>query len=486
MTQTPHTPDPADAEWNAPPLAIDLDGTLVRSDLLMESFLALIRQNPLYVFAVAFWLVRGRAYVKQEIGRRVQLDVSSLPYHVDLLIDLRDFREHGRRLVLATAADRRIAGQIAGYLQIFHEVMASDGVRNLAGETKRDRLVAAFGEKGFDYAGNSRRDLPVWAAARSAILVHADAATRAAAARATHVAKVLPRPGERWRSVLRALRPHQWLKNSLLFVPMIVAHTLPAWSQVAQACLAFTAFSLCASGLYVTNDLLDLSEDRRHPGKRKRPFAAGTIPLAAGLWIAPMLLLFGFSVCAVLPPSFAAVMAVYTVLTLTYSVYLKRVMMLDVIVLAGLFTLRVIAGSAAVGIWPTHWLLAFSMFIFTSLALVKRYAELVIAQQQHGDNAGARGYKVSDRELLAAMGSACGFISVLVLALYITSGAARAFYGHDRVVWLACPLLFFWISYIWLIAHRGAMHDDPLVFALRDRISWIVLTLMAAIMVIAT
>ena len=488
MTNSPNTNihDAAGKTERVPVLAVDLDGTLVKSDMLMESVLALVKRNPLHIFSVLWWVLKGKAHLKRQVGQRVKLDVSSLPYHVDLLIDLRDYREQGRELVLATAADARIAAQIAGYLQIFHQVMASDGVHNLSGETKRDRLIAAFGKKGFDYAGNSRKDLPVWAAARRAIVVNGGAGLQSAAARLTDVHKVFHGQRQVWRPYIQALRPHQWLKNTLVFVPLMVSHRMPSAALLAQACLAFVAFSVCASSVYVLNDLLDLSEDRRHPRKRRRPFASGDAPLLAGLFMAPALLGISIVLSLLLPSSFLSVLAVYYALTLLYSFYLKRVMMLDVMVLAGLFTVRMMAGSAATDIWPSHWLLAFSMFIFVSLALVKRYAELVIVRKEHGVNAGARGYKVRDRDLLASMGVACGFIAVLVLALYITSGEAKQFYGHAHIIWLACPLMFFWISYIWLIAHRGAMRDDPLVFALRDRTSYIVFILLAAIMIIAT
>ena len=471
---------------NAVPLAVDLDGTLVKTDLLVESLLVLVKRNPLYAFFVLFWMLKGKAYLKHQIGRRVTLDVSSLPYHLDLLIHLRNLHEQGRRLILATAADERIARQIADYLQLFDTILASDGITNLGGVRKRDRLIDEFGERGFDYAGNGRDDLMVWAAARNAIVVSSRPKIQKAAGKLTVVAQLFEQRKTGVKRYLEAVRLHQWLKNSLVFVPLLAAHRLHQAPLLAPACLAFVAFGLCASSVYVLNDLLDLSEDRRHPRKRYRPFAAGELSLLSGFVLAPTLLVLSILLSLSLPGAFLGVLAAYYSLTLAYSFYIKYIMMLDVIVLAGLFTVRMMAGSAAVDIWPSHWLLAFSMFLFVSLALVKRYAELVIVRKERGENAGARGYVVGDRELLSAMGSASGFISVLVLALYITSGAALKNYGHHRVIWLACPLLFFWISYIWLLAHRGTMHDDPLVFALRDPGSWTVFLLMTAVMIVAT
>ena len=467
------------------PLVVDLDGTLVKSDTLIESVLILIKRNPLSLVAIFFWLCKGRAYVKQQVGRRADLDVSSLPYNVDLLIDLRILREQGRCLVLATGADEHTAGQIAGYLNLFQQVIASDGLHNLTGSAKRDRLVAEFGQKGFDYAGNSRQDVIVWHAARHAIVVNAVPAVEKTVSAAMPSGKVYARPHTGIKPLFRALRPHQWLKNSLVFLPLVAAHRIPEMWLIIKGLLAFTAFCLCASSVYVLNDLLDLSEDRRHPRKRKRPFASGALTLEAGLVMAPVLLALSLLPALLLPMDFLSVLAVYYGLTILYTFYVKKIVMLDVIFLAGLFTVRMMAGSAAVAIWPSHWLLAFSMFLFVSLALVKRYAELVIVQNERGRDAKARGYMVRDRELLAAMGIASGFLSILVLALYITSGAAKAYYGQDSVIWMACPLMFFWVSHIWIIAHRGNMVDDPLVFALRDPMSWVVFVLLLIIMVIA-
>ncbi len=478
--------DVSKREINSVPLAVDLDGTLVKTDLLVESLLVLVKRNPLYVFLILIWVLKGKAYFKHQVGRRVTLDVSSLPYHLELLIHLRNLHEQGRRLILATAADERIAGQIVNYLQLFDTMLASDGITNLSGIRKRDRLLDEFGEKGFDYAGNSPDDLVVWAAARNAIVVSSCAQFRKAADRIAVVAQFFEQRQGGIKQYLGAVRLHQWLKNSLIFVPLLAAHRIHDAALFAPACLAFVAFGLCASSVYVLNDLLDLSEDRRHPRKRYRPFAAGELSLLSGLVLAPTLLVFSILLSLLLPGAFLGILAAYYSLTLAYSFYIKYIMMLDVIVLAALFTVRMMAGSAAVNIWPSHWLLAFSMFLFVSLALVKRYAELVIVRKERGENASARGYVVGDRELLAAMGSASGFISVLVLALYIASGAALQYYGHHRVIWLACPLLFFWISYIWLLAHRGTMHDDPLVFALRDPGSWIIFLLMTAVMIVAT
>jgi 4-hydroxybenzoate polyprenyltransferase len=467
------------------PLAIDLDGTLVKTDSLIESFLILFKCNPLYIFAMPVWLLRGLAHMKKQVARRVTMDVSSLPYHMGLLYYLRNQHQDHRRLVLTTGADENIARQVADYLHIFDRVLASDGESNLSGLRKRDLLVQEFGVGGFDYVGNSRKDLPVWHAARRALVVGSPGRLQYAFKHLPNVERTFECDKADWRVYLRSLRIYQWLKNVLIFVPLVAAHRFNEIALLASASLAFVSFGLCASSVYVLNDLLDLPDDRRHPTKRHRPFASGALPLAAGLWMIPLLLGLSIGIGLVLPHSFLIMVGIYYALTLSYSLGLKQVIVLDVIVLSMLFTMRMMAGSSAVAIWPSAWLLALSMFLFTSLALVKRYAELVTMRMQHGRNARARSYVVSDAELLSAMGVACGVVAVLVLVLYITSGAAQLYYGRHYAIWLACPVLLFWICYIWLIAHRGEMLDDPLVFALRDRISRFAIGAMAILMILA-
>jgi len=468
----------------SPPLVVDLDGTLIKTDSLAESFLALMRQNPFYLFLLPFWLLRGRAFLKRQISQRVTLDVSLLPYHHELLDHLKLEHARGRQLVLATGTDERIAKQIASYLQIFDRVLASDGAINLSGQNKKTRLVVEFGEKNFDYAGNSRRDLAVWSSCRKAVLVNPTRSLSRAAAGVTEIEQVFTSRKRRLRLYLQALRLHQWLKNLLVFVPLVMAHRFFELDLLGKTFLAFLAFGLCASSVYLANDLLDLPSDRHHPRKRERPFAAGELSPYWGLGLPPFLLGASLLVSLLLPLPFLGMLVIYYVLNLAYSFYLKRIVLLDVIVLAGLYTLRVMAGSASISIWPSSWLLAFSTFIFLSLALVKRYAELVIMEAESGV-VQVRGYQIVDKELLASLGSGSGYVAVLVLAIYISSGVAEIHYTRHYLVWLLCPLLLYWISYIWLMAHRGTMHDDPLVFTVRDRVSRIVLLLAAVVLLLA-
>lgn len=442
-----------------PPLAVDLDGTLLRTDLLLESLLVLLKHAPWRILSLPLWLLRGRAYLKQQVARRVALEVDILPYRQDLLDHLKAERAGGRTLVLATAADRVLAQQVADHLGIFDLVLASDGRVNLSGEAKGRLLVSKFGEKGFDYVGNSRHDLAVWASARQAIAVDAG----------------------RQAGRLKVLRPLHWIKNLLVFAPLLAAHRMHEFALVGKLAMAFVALGCVASSAYVINDLLDLAVDRRHPNKRLRPFASGTLPITYALWAAPALFGLGCLIAGLVSGLFLGAALTYFVLSLTYSLYVKQIVILDVIFLAGLYTMRVLAGSAAVAIWPSHWLLAFSTFVFFSMALVKRYGELMVMKRVDGEGARARGYELSDSELLAAMGVASGYLAVLVLALYINSDTAQVLYGRYQLIWFLCPLLLFWISHVWLVAHRGRMPDDPVTFALQDRTSWIVAALILTI-----
>ena len=404
------------------PLAVDLDGTLVRTDLLVESFFVLIRRNPLYAVAAFFWLLRGRAYLKKQIGRRVALDAAALPYHYELLDFLKNQRMQGRRLILASGCDEKLVRQVADYLRIFDEVLATDGAGNLTGRQKRDRLVAEFGERMFDYAGDSRRDLPVWASARRAVVVHATRSLSRRVARVCEVERVLESRAEWVSTYGRALRVHQWLKNLLVFVPLAMAHRSLDPDLLFRTCVAFVAFGLVASSVYLVNDLIDLPADRRHPHKRERPFASGELSPFWGLVSSPVLCGLGFLTGALLPLPFVAVLAAYFVSNLVYSLWLKQVPVLDVIVLAGFYIARIMGGSAAIAVWPSPWLLAFSTFLFVSLALVKRYGELVTLAIVDGKESRARGYLDTDKELLASMGAASGYVAVLVLAIFISTG----------------------------------------------------------------
>lgn len=466
------------------PLCVDLDGTLLKTDMLHESLILLIKRNPLYVFMLPLWLLRGKAYLKMQIAARVEFDPSCLPYRAELIAHLCEERAAGRHVVLTTAADNKIARQIAGHLKLFDEVLASDGERNLSGRQKLALLVERYGERRFIYAGNAPIDLDIWRHAAAAIVVgDADLARRTG--ELTHVQRVLPPEPYAPASLLQSVRLHQWLKNLLIFVPLLTAHKFADAALLVQALLAFFSFGLCASAVYLLNDLLDLEADRRHPTKRGRPFAAGALPIWFGVILIPLFLFSSAAIARVLPDSFQLALLAYLLATTAYSFFLKRFALIDVLALAGLYTLRIIAGGAAVGITPTQWLLAFSMFLFLSLALVKRFSELYETRESNHEAASGRGYYASDLEQIASLGGASGYMSVLVLALYINSHDVVALYSHPNLLWLVCAVLLYWISRVWLLAHRGKMHEDPIVFAIRDRASHLTLALAAAILALA-
>lgn len=458
------------SESCGPTLCVDLDGTLIRSDLLIETALALLAKQPLLVFAMIIWLLKGKAHLKREIARRVHLNPALLPYNAEVLTWVRE-QQTLRSTVLCTASDSTLAQQVANYLGGFSQVIASDGIHNLSGTGKARALTERFGLRGFDYVGNATVDLQVWKSANAAIVVESGERLSRAAAQVTRVERRFPQDRPPVRQWLKAMRVHQWVKNILVFLPLLAGHMVLDIKADVSTMLAFLCFGLCASSVYITNDLLDLSSDRLHRRKRLRPFAAGTIPLYQGPLVAVGLLLAAFGLTYVLPLQFALVLAAYYVLTTAYSIKLKRMVMLDVVVLALLYTTRILAGAAAIHTLPSFWLLAFSMFIFLSLAMIKRYTELLAAKKAQNISAAGRGYDVEDISLIQSLGGTSGYLSVLVLALYIDSSASHALYRHPHYLWLWCPLLLYWISRTWAIAHRGIMHDDPVVFALKDKVS---------------
>lgn len=463
----------------SPALVVDLDGTLLKTNVLLDSFLALFRQQPACLLALPGWMLKGKAHLKQQIARRVSLDAGLLPYREQLLDYLKVQRARGRTIVLATGGDMQIAQQVADHLKLFDLVLASDGHTNLTGERKQRRLVDEFGEKGFDYVGNEGCDLAVWASARKAVVVNPSPRVRSRVARVTEVDRIFEDRKKGFADYLKALRPQQWLKNLLVFVPLLGAHRADEIALLGKAFLAFVAFGCLASGGYLMNDLFDLAADRRHPRKRYRSFASGDLPLSYAFRVIPVLVVLGCLVGTLVSPMFVAVALIYFGLSATYSLYARQIVLMDVLVLAGLYTLRIIGGSVSVTIWPSQWLLAFSTFLFFSLALVKRYSELALNHVQ------ARGYEPSDQELLASMGIASGYVAILVLALYINTATAHALYMRYEVLWGLCPLLLYWISHVWLSAHRGKMPDDPIVFATSDWTSRVLVLLMAATVALA-
>lgn len=458
------------------PLVIDLDGTLLRSDLLLETGMAFLRNNPFQVLKPLSWLAKSKATLKASLANVAHIDVTILPYDPAVIELIESERQVGRKVVLATASHHTLAERIAAHLELFDEVFATRADCNLSAHRKRDLLVERYGVQGFDYAGNSHDDFCVWDAARKAYVVNPENGVLRRAKGLGNVERVIQSNIPGLKDWLKALRLHQWMKNSLIFVPLLAAHQLANPLLLWQGILAFLFFGLCASSVYLLNDLLDLADDRYHHSKRNRPFAAGRLSIKSGLIVFPALLAISWAGAALLLPwQFAAVLVVYYCLTLGYSLSLKRQMAVDVIALAMLYTVRIIAGAAAFGLPLSFWILAFSMFMFLSLALVKRYAELREARSMgRTEKTRGRGYYPDDLEMISSLGAASGYLAVMVLALYIGDQTTMALYSQPEVIWLACPLLLFWVTRVWMLTHRGQMHDDPVVFAIRDRISLVV------------
>ncbi len=466
------------------PLCVDLDGSLTPVDTLHESLLSLVRNAPLALFLVPFWLIRGKAEMKHEIAARARFSTNHIPFNIPLVEWLQAERATGRRLVLATAADASIAKDIADRAGLFDEVLSSDGRTNLSGIAKREALVDRFGERGFDYVGNARADERVWASARKAIVVgSADQVARTR--RCAEIERSFPPARSGPMVWVKALRLHQWSKNILIFLPALLAHRIFQAGVLIESVTAFFAFSLCASSIYLINDLLDLAADRQHPRKRNRPFAAGRLSARNGIVVSMILFVIAASLAISVGLNFAAVLSGYYILTWAYSIRLKQAALVDVMTLAGLYTIRIIAGSAATAIALSFWLLAFSVFIFLSLGIVKRYTEVSEAAQSGAANIRGRGYAARDLPLLLNLGVASGYCTVVVVALYLNSPDSLALYRHSKPLWLVCPLLMYWISRVWLLTTRGEMPDDPVVHAMRDRYSITVLILLALIVMAA-
>ena len=465
------------------PLVVDLDGTLIRTDSLLESLFVFAKEHPSQLLRLPIWLTQGRARLKQRVAAASVPDARTLPYHDDLLRYLRLQKGNGRRLVLATGADERLARAVAGHLDLFDAVFASNGSTNLSGEAKRKELAAAFGERGFDYVGGGPKDLPVWRSARGAILVDPSEPLTAAVRKVTVVNEVLGGRRARIGTYLRELRWHHWVKNLLVFVPLFTAHRLADPHALAQAFLAFVGMCLAASSIYLLDDLIDLPRDRNHPHKRERPIASGEIP-ATNAVIALVLLWLGTGTVAMaLSVGYRLVLAVYIVLMLSYVLRVRDVRVVDALLLGCGYTLRILAGSAAVGIAVSAWLLICSTLLFFSLALLKRFSELTLVGVLVGANKQTHGYRAGDAPMVAAVGRVAGAAAMVVLAIYPL--AEPAVHPGRWLIWCSCALTLYWMQRLWRIAGEGRIHDDPVMFALRDRRSLIVGAIVLALFLAA-
>jgi 4-hydroxybenzoate polyprenyltransferase/phosphoserine phosphatase len=466
----------------ATPIVVDLDGTLTPSDTLVESVVKLVVETPFNLFRLPFWLLKGRSGFKDAVARHAALPAARLPYREELLDYLRGEKAKGTPIILATAAHKSIAQDVARHLDLFDDVLATDGGTNginLKGTAKLDAIKERYGSD-FIYVGDSQADIPIWRGAAGAVLVGASSGTAAEIRGKVRVEREFPREGRGLKVWLRALRLHQWLKNLLLFVPLLTAFSFVELDKLATMALAFVAFSLGASATYIVNDLHDLEADRAHPRKRLRPFASARLPILHGLVVAAVALSCAFGLAYAVSDRFALMLLLYVVLTSAYSWVLKQQVLVDVLMLSLLYTLRILAGSVAVGIVTSTWLLAFSVFLFLSLALVKRCAELVLLGKSGGEATRGRDYKVSDLVVLWPLGVGAALSAAVVFGLFISAPETQARYASPQLLWLVAVGLIYWLARLWIKTSRGEMHDDPVIYAIKDRGSRVTILVMIA------
>lgn len=458
------------------PLCVDLDGTLVKTDLFFESLLKLIKKNPFCLFSLVLWAIQGKAYLKDQVAQRITLAVDVLPFNQELVEFLRQ-EGSKRNVVLCTGSNIGIANAVANHLQCFDEVISSTPDLNMTGTNKAEKLVEQYGESKFDYIGNDKKDWQVWEKSNN-VLVASPSKTFIDKTRAKFkISKLFEMPAPGFTGYVKSIRVHHWIKNLLIFVPFVLEHRFLDIQSFLILCLCFTCFSCLASATYILNDLLDLEADRRNCTKKKRPFAAGLIPVQNGILLMVLLLLVTFILLRYLPIIFTAIVILYAVMTIAYSVKIKEFAILDVCFLAALYTLRVIGGSLAINVDLSFWLLAFCIFFFLSMALAKRVTELKNIEKKSGSIVVGRGYVTQDISMLISMGLSSGFLSVLVVAFYINSTKVMVMYKTAELLWLICPILIYWIGRMWLLTSRGRMHDDPVVFAIKDKISFLMFAL---------
>ncbi len=463
---------------SAIPICVDLDGTLVNTDILWESMIKLCKGNPLYLLRLIAWRLRGRAFLKKKVAERVSVQSEFLPYNQKVLAFLQEAKAQNRPLVLATGSHITEAKKVAQHLGCFEQVFASDGNVNLTRENKQKSLVQAFGEKGFWYIGNSRDDVPCWKKAQAAYFVNTPLRIQKQVANEVPFSEVIDQKKFSWRVLMKQLRVHQWVKNTLLFVPLITSHT---FHTAIDALIAFFSFSFLSSAVYIFNDLCDLESDRQHPTKKDRPLASGALSIQFGIGLIFTLIPLSFCLASLLPERFVWIVVAYSGLNLSYNLSLKARPILDVLCLSSLYLLRVLGGHAVTGVPLSSWLTTFALFFFLSLALIKRFTEMTTKK-----NAVGRGYLVTDATYISILGLTSSAIAILVFALYLNSEQVVKMYRSPEYLWFFIPILFYWINRLWLKAFRQEMHDDPVAFALKDRISYCLLGMILLVVFLAS
>ncbi len=470
------------------PLCVDLDGTLIKTDLLWESCLLYLKQNPLHVFNLIIWLFKGKANLKHQLAARVQIYFESLPYDSEIMTYLKEQKGLGRKILLVTGSHQKIVKPIFDHTKLFDEFLATHESLNLSGHQKAKKLTEIYGNQGFDYIGNESADIPVWRAANMSLVMAPGALLKLKLKLQKIKFTTIGSRKSTILAVFKALRIHQWSKNIIIFIPILAAHKLFETQVIQQSVLAFVSFCMFASSGYILNDILDIEADRNHSKKKSRPFASGALSIPIGFILLLTLFAAGFLIAQATTKPFVLVVLGYFVLTCSYSIYLKSQPIVDVIVLAGLYTIRIFAGHEATAIKYSHWLLSFSFFFFLCLALVKRYSELFELNKKNvnNDKVSGRDYVVSDLNTVLGLGVSTGTISVLIIFLYLTSPDVYILYKAPQFLWLVIPVLTYWISRLWLLAGRGEVNQDPVIFALKDRASYIVFAIVFIVLFLST
>lgn len=469
------------------PLIVDLDGTLVATDTLIESCLLFIKCYPLKIFKLFGWLLKGKAVFKVKVSEVVLPNVKKLPYRDNVIKFIIKAKTFGREIYLITGSNQKIADSVLNNSELFDSVIGSSRKINIKGKRKLNVIREAVGLREFDYIGDSKSDLAIWKHAYTAIIC-SDNKKLHRMVRKVHknVVNINLDSGSTFKYWIKELRIYQWSKNVLVFLALFMSHRILDLELFLKSTIAFVSFSLIASSVYIINDLFDLEDDRKHPSKKDRPFAAGKLSVQSGIISIPLLLFSGFLFSFLfLPYQLTATLLLYFVATTAYSFYLKEIVFIDVILLGSLYTLRIMAGGFATGIEVSSWLLGFSGFFFLSLAFMKRYTDLILFKKNSQEELFGRGYSIEDTDLVQKAGIASGFISLMILALYITSSQVLVLYNKPYILWLAIPVILYWLMNMWYVAHKGKMTDDPIIYAVKDESSYIVLVLTLTIIIIA-
>lgn len=467
------------------PLCVDCDGTLIKTDILFESVLKLLAVNPLKIFNVIVWVLQGKKFLKEKLVANVKISVSSLPYNPAVLKYIKQKKDAGHNIVLVTASHQDNAEEIASFLNIFDHVFGTSKTVNLKGRNKANFLTDKFGAGGFDYMGDSNADLAIWEKSRKAILIGNTPFLHARLKNINNNIERIPMNTNGLMMYLKLIRIHQWAKNMILFIPLLTSHS---FLHIPNGIIAFFSFSFVASATYIINDLVDLENDRAHHSKKRRPIAAGNISIPTAISLSILLMAVGVGILFFINNiMFTLLVAGYIVMTLAYSFILKKKLLIDTIVLSLLYCIRLLAGHIAMDVPLSFWLLSFSIFFFFSLALAKRYMEIShsVKSEIIGKIKG-RGYEENDLLPIGILGISAGMLSVAIFSIYLQSERVMSLYKAPMLLVLLIPIFLYWISRLWILAYRGFLNEDPVVFALKDKTSYLLLIIILFVILTAT